>query len=101
MLKAVVYKTVIRPVLMYGRETWAPRKAEQNLLERTEMRMLRWMMGIKRIEQIRNEEIRASAGVANISEKIREERPIWLGYVERKAKEDAVMRRWKWVDSER
>ena len=53
-------------------KTWALRKAEQNLLERTEMRMLRWMMGIKIIEKIRNEEIRARAGVANISEKIRE-----------------------------
>ena len=27
------------------------------------MRMLRWMMGIKWIERIRNEEIRARAGV--------------------------------------
>ena len=33
--------------------------------------MLRWMIGIKRIEKVRNEEIRARAGVANISEKIR------------------------------
>ena len=31
------------------------------------------MMGIKRIEKIRNEEIRARAGVANTSETIREE----------------------------
>ena len=56
---------------MYGSETWALRKAEQNLLERTEMGMFqRWMMGIKRIEKIRNEEIRAWAGVENISEKM-------------------------------
>ena len=40
-----------------------------------------------------NEEIRARAGVANISEKIREAR--WLGHVERKTKEDVVMRKWK------
>ena len=40
------------------------RKAEQDLLEGTEMRMLRWMMGIKRIEKIRTEGIRARAGVA-------------------------------------
>ena len=86
---------------MYGSETWALRKAEQNSLERTEIRMLRWMMGIKRIEKIRNEEIRARAGVANISEKIREARLRWLGHVERRMNEDAVMRRWKWVDSER
>ena len=44
MLKAAVYKTTIRHVTMYGSETWTLRKAEQNLLERTEMRKLKWMM---------------------------------------------------------
>ena len=96
MLKAAVYNNVIRPVLMYGSETWALRKAEQNLLERTEMRMLRWMMGIKRIEKIRYGEIRARTGVANISEKIRKGRLRWLGHAERKTEEDVVKRRWKY-----
>ena len=49
MLKAVhvLYKNIIRPVLMYGSETWliwALGKTEHDLLEitnRTEMRMLR------------------------------------------------------------
>ena len=45
--------------------------------------MLRWVMGIKRTGKIRNEEIRAGAGVANISEKIREARLRWLGHLER------------------
>ena len=66
---------------------WALRKAGQNLLEVTEMRMLRWMMGIKRIEKTRNEEIGEGAGVANISEKIREATLRWLGLVERKTEE--------------
>ena len=35
------------------------------------------------------------AGVANISEKIREEKLRWLGRVERKTEEDVVMRTWK------
>ena len=48
-------------------------------------------MGIQTIEKIRNEEIRAIAGVANISEKIREVRQRWLGHVARKT-EDVVMR---------
>ena len=58
----------------------------QNLLERTDMRMVRLMMGLKTIEKIRNEEIRARAGVANISEKFRVTRLIWLVDVERKTK---------------
>ena len=41
-------------VLMYGSEIWELRKAEQNLLERTETRMLR----INSIEKIRTEDIR-------------------------------------------
>ena len=40
-------------------------------LEGTEMRILRWMMGIKTIEKIRTEGIRARAGAANIGENIR------------------------------
>ena len=59
------------------------------------MRMLSWMMGLKRIGKIKNEEIRATEGVVNISEKIREARLRWLGHVERKTEEDVVMRTWK------
>ena len=43
-------------------------KVEGNLLGRTEMRMLTWMMGITRTGKIRNEEIRANASVADITE---------------------------------
>ena len=37
-----------------------------------------WMMEIKRIEKIRKDGIRPKAGVANISETIREVRLRWL-----------------------
>ena len=43
--------------------------------------MLRRVMGIKRIEKTRNEDIRARAGMANTSEKIREARLRWLGHL--------------------
>ena len=33
---------------MYWNETWASRNAEQDMLERKEMRKLRWMLGKKR-----------------------------------------------------
>ena len=63
--------------------------------------MLRWMRGIERIEEVVTEEIRARAGVANISYRIREARLRWLGHVERKTEEEVVTRTWKWVDTKR
>ena len=65
--KVAVYNAVIRHVLKYGSETLTLRKSEQYLMiEITEMRLLRWMMEIKRIEKIRKEEIRVRAHVASI-----------------------------------
>ena len=57
-IKGKVYKTMIRPVMIYGAEAWALRKKEEELLERTEMRMLRWIMGISLKDHQRNEDIR-------------------------------------------
>jgi len=45
-VKGKANKTMVRPVMIYGTEAWTLRRSEEGLLERTEMRMLRWMLGI-------------------------------------------------------
>ena len=45
-LKAKVYKTMIKPNLLYGAEMLAIGAKEESMLERTEMTMLRWMTGV-------------------------------------------------------
>ena len=45
-VKGKVYKTVVRPAMMYGAETWAVKKTQQKKLDVAEMRMLRWMSGV-------------------------------------------------------
>ena len=77
LLKAQVYKTVVRPVLVYAAETWALSKKESELLERTKMRMLRWILGVGRRDRIRNENIRKRLKVLCITEKIRTTRLRW------------------------
>ena len=56
-LKGEVYKTMIRPVLMYGAEAWTVTMREEVLLERTEMRMLRWILRVSLKDKKRNEVI--------------------------------------------
>ena len=62
-----LYKTVIRPTLIYGRECLALHRAEQQRMHTTEMKMLRWIQGKTRKHRIRNEKFRSDAMVKPIS----------------------------------
>ena len=84
-LKGKVYKTVVRPVLLYGAVTWATTRGQDARLEVNEMRMLRWMCGVTRMEwyHIQNEHIRGTTRVVQASKKITEQRLKWYGHVRR------------------
>ena len=69
-LKCKIYKTVVRPVLLYGGECWAVKKKEEDLLRRTEMRMLRWILGVLLKDRLMNKEIRKRCAVINVVEKL-------------------------------
>ena len=104
-VKGKVYKTVVRPAMMYGAETWAVKKAHEKKLDVAEMRMLRWMSGVtkmdrirnerirgttkvgeisKKVHRIRNERIRGTTKVGEISKKVQESRLKWYGHVSRR-----------------
>ena len=53
-LKGKVYKTVVRPALLYGADTWATTRGQEERQEVNEMRMLIWMCGVTRRDKIRN-----------------------------------------------
>ena len=69
-LKGKVYKTVVRPALVYGAETWATTRGQEARLEVNEMRMLRCMCGVTRMDNIRNEHIRGTTRVVQASKKM-------------------------------
>ena len=51
-LKIKIYKTIILPVVRYGRETWSLTLREEGRLRVLEKRMLRRIFGPKRDEAI-------------------------------------------------
>lgn len=72
---------VVRPALLYGAETWPIKKAQENKLEVAEMRMLRWMLGVTRRDKVRNNFIRGTAKVTEVTKKVQERRMRWFGHI--------------------
>ena len=91
-LKGMVYRTFVRPAMLYGAETWANTKRQESRIELNEMRMLRWMCGVTRKDKIRNEPIRGTTKVVQASRKITERILKWYGH-DMRMEEDHVVAR--------
>ncbi|GFO33970.1 hypothetical protein PoB_006047500 [Plakobranchus ocellatus] len=87
-LKTKLYTTMVRPVILYGAECWVVGQKEEQLLETTEMRMLRRIRGVTLEDKMRSDDIRKELGVCPIGEKARESRLRWFGHVMRREPEN-------------
>ncbi|KAK3539481.1 hypothetical protein QTP70_008869 [Hemibagrus guttatus] len=85
-IKGKVYRTVVRPAMLYGLETVSLRKRQESELELAELKMLRFSLGVTRLDRIRNEYIRGTAHVGRLGDKVREARLRWFGHVQRREK---------------
>ena len=65
-------------------------KGDEDLLSRTEMRMLRCIVGVTRLDRIPNDEIRERCGVRDIRDKAREARLRWHWHVMRNDRHQVV-----------
>ena len=69
-LKGNVYKTVVRPDLLFHAETWATTKGQDARREVNEMRMLRWMCRVTRRDNIRKSPLEKQQGWRKRSRKL-------------------------------
>ena len=70
--------------MLYGLETVALTKRQEAEMEVAELKMLRFSLGVTRMDKIRNEYIRWTAQVGRFREKTREAGLRWYGHVLRK-----------------
>ncbi|XP_066941095.1 uncharacterized protein [Macrobrachium rosenbergii] len=83
-VKGRVYKTVVRPALKYGAETWPIKRVQEKKLDEVEVKMLRWMCRVAKMDRIKNERIRGTTKVVELSKKAQERRLQWYGHVMRR-----------------
>ena len=83
-VKGKVYSSVVRPPMVYGLETVAVTKKQVEEMDVAEMKMLRFTMGVRRKDKIRNEHIRSTVKVERLGMKMREGRLRWYGHVMRR-----------------
>ena len=70
--------------MLYGLETVALTKRQEADIEMADLKMLRFSLGVTRMDKIRNEYIRGTSQLGRVGEKTRQARLMWYGHVHRK-----------------
>ena len=82
--KKCLYEGVIVPTALYGAEAWGMRSAETRKVNVLEMKCLRSLVGLSRMDRVRNEEVRRRAGIERELVSRAYQRVLrWFGHVER------------------
>ena len=82
--KKCLYEGVIVPTALYGAEAWGMRSAERRKGNVFEMKCLRSLVGVSRLDRVRNEEVRMRAGIERELASRADQRVLrWFGHVER------------------
>ena len=82
-VKVTIYKTVLRPILTYGCEAWVLTQKLRSRIQAAEMRVLRLIVGITRLDRIRNTVVRKGLEVDSILDYIEKTQLRWYGHVKR------------------
>lgn len=98
--KLRIYKTILRPTVLYSSETWTMTKKTQYSLEVWERKVLRRIYGGKKVDGVwerrTNAEIYELYNEPNITQVIKARRLQWLGHMERLPDERIVKEvRWR------
>ena len=79
-----MYESIVVPGMLYGSETWAMSARDRSRLEVVEMKCLRSICGVTRMDRLRNEYIRNRCDLKNgIGVKVERNVLRWFGHIER------------------
>jgi len=91
-IRGSAYESCVRSVMLYGSETWAMTKKDEDILRKCDRRMLRYMARVKWQDGVSSEEVAKRCGLGDILETARQGRLQWYGHVRREG-EEGVLRK--------
>ena len=83
-VKGKMYKNVVRPAMLYGMETVAVTERQKEKMEVAELKKVKCALGVTRKDKIKNEYVRGTAKISELSAKLWNARPRWYGHEKRR-----------------
>ena len=83
-MRGRLYSSCVRNSMLHGSETWPVRKENVVARQRAEMRMVRWMCGVKLKDRLASKELRERLDIDDIALVLQQNRLRWYGHVLRK-----------------
>ena len=95
-VKTTIYSTILKPILIYGGECWSLTAKTSSRLQAAEMKILRTIRGVTRMDRLRNDQIRSDLSVKPLLKEIEERKLRWYGHVKRMDEERLPKRYLEW-----
>ena len=90
--KLRVYNAIVVPTLMYESEMWVLNKQQESAVQATEMRVLRQIVEKRRVDRVRNVEIRKELQQELLLEKVKKSQMRWREALEEMGSDRLVKR---------
>ena len=88
-LKDKLYKTAIKPAMVYGAECWAVRRRKRG--NRTQLKCACWAIGKTRLDYVRNVDSWKEARMHSMTARIPQKKRLkWFGRVQKRDKDEAT-----------
>ena len=81
--KLRIHNITAKAALKFGSEAWLLKKREEQRLEAAQMKFLRHLLGITKLDKEKNQSIRQKTGAENIVKEIKQYQEKWLQHVQR------------------
>ena len=82
-LKLRIHNITAKAALKFGSKAWVLKKREEQRLEAAQMKFLRHILGITKLDKEKNQCIKGKTGAKNIVKEIKQYQEKWLQHIQR------------------